>query len=71
MTIRAYAIQEGFVNMLIIENNSVYEIDEECTKRKKVPKGCQTYEKLNRKQERNRAPIGAHAPIGVHEKKER
>lgn len=51
--------------MLIIENNSVYEIDEECTKRKKVPKRCQTYEKLNHKQEKNRTPMGA------HEKKER
>lgn len=65
MTKWAYAIQEGFVIMLIIENNSVYEIDEECTKRKKVPKGCQTYEKLNMKQEKK------HTPLGVHEKKER
>lgn len=32
--------------MLIIEDNSVYEIDEECVKRKKVPKECGVYEKL-------------------------
>lgn len=32
--------------MLIIENNSVYEIDEECLKKKKVPKECQTLQKL-------------------------
>lgn len=62
---RAYAIEEGYVNMLIIENNSVYEIDEECTRKKKVPKGCQVYEKLNREPETKRAPQG------VHEKKER
>lgn len=31
--------------MLIIDKNSVYEIDEECLKRKKVPKECKTAEK--------------------------
>ena len=30
--------------MLIIDNNSVYEIDEDCLKRKKVPKECGTVE---------------------------
>lgn len=35
--------------MLIIEDNSVYEIDEECMKRRKVPKECETYEKLLKK----------------------
>ena len=30
--------------MLIIDKNSVYEIDEECLKRKKVPKECGTAE---------------------------
>jgi len=30
--------------MLIIDKNSVYEIDEECLKRKKVPKECGTVE---------------------------
>lgn len=32
--------------MLIIEDTSVYEIDEECMCTKKVPKECQTLEKL-------------------------
>lgn len=36
--------------MLIVEGNSVYEIDEECMKRRKVPKECQTYEKLLKKE---------------------
>ena len=27
-------------NMLIIDGNSVYEIDEECARKKKVPKEC-------------------------------
>ena len=37
--------------MLVIEGNSVYELDEECLKRRKVPKECEVYEKLvkNRK----------------------
>lgn len=30
--------------MLIIDKNSVYEIDEECLKRKKVPQECGTLE---------------------------
>lgn len=30
--------------MLIIDKNSVYEIDEDCLKRKKVPKECGTEE---------------------------
>ena len=39
--------------MLIIDKNSVYEIDEECLKRKKVPKECGTaemVEELRKKQ---------------------
>lgn len=32
--------------MLIIEENSVYEIDEECIRKKKVPPECKTAEKL-------------------------
>ena len=30
--------------MLVIDKNSVYEIDEECLKRKRVPKECGTAE---------------------------
>ena len=30
--------------MLVIDKNSVYEIDEDCLKRKKVPKECGTAE---------------------------
>ncbi|MDD6057104.1 MAG: hypothetical protein PUB98_02410 [Clostridiales bacterium] len=32
--------------MLIVEENSVYEIDEECLQRRKVPKECQIHEKI-------------------------
>lgn len=31
---------------LIIDGNSVYEIDEECVKRNRIPKECQIYEHL-------------------------
>ncbi len=34
--------------MLIIEEDSVYEIDEECIKRRGVPKECNVYEKLQK-----------------------
>ncbi|MFR4352227.1 MAG: hypothetical protein ACLT3H_11235 [Roseburia sp.] len=37
--------------MLVIENNSVYEIDEECVRKRKVPKECRVMEKL--RQERD------------------
>lgn len=37
--------------MLIIENNSVYEIDEECVQKKKIPKECQIIEKLQQEKE--------------------
>lgn len=34
--------------MLVVENNSVYEIDEECLKRRNVPKECEVYQKIVR-----------------------
>ena len=34
------------IGMLIIEGNSVYEIDEECVRKRKVPEKCQTAQKL-------------------------
>ena len=37
--------------MLVVENNSVYEIDEECVRKKKVPKECGIYEKIVRERE--------------------
>lgn len=40
--------KEG-ARMLIIENNSVYEIDEECLKQRTVPIECEVYEKIVRK----------------------
>ncbi len=49
--------------MLVIDGNSVYEIDEECIRKKKVPKECRTYEKIMRehskkeKRERGAAEI--------------
>ena len=36
--------------MLIIDGNSDYEIDEECARRKKVPKECGIYEKMIQQQ---------------------
>lgn len=38
--------------MLIIDNNSVYEIDEECARRKKLPKECGITEKLMKEQKK-------------------
>lgn len=39
------------MNMLIVEENSVYEIDEECLKRRKAPEECGVYEKLRQAKE--------------------
>mgnify|MGYP000469525689 CR=1 FL=1 len=36
--------------MLVVENNSVYEIDEECLKRRSVPE-CEVYKKIVRERE--------------------
>ena len=40
--------------MLIVDGNSVYEIDEECAKRKKVPKECGISEKMLQQQNREK-----------------
>lgn len=37
--------------MLVVENNSVYEIDEECLKRRSVPEECGVYKKIVRELE--------------------
>ena len=37
--------------MLVVENNSVYEIDEECLKRRSVPEECEVYQKIVRERE--------------------
>ncbi len=47
--------------MLIIEDNSVYEIDEECLRTRRVPKECHTLEKL----------YGKHGKSEAEEKKPR
>ena len=39
------------IKMLIIDHNSVYEIDEECVKTRKIPKECGIYEKIQQKME--------------------
>lgn len=47
--------------MLIIDKNSVYEIDEECLKRKKMPKECGTVElveELRQNEARKKVSIG-------------
>ena len=41
-------------NMLIIDGNSVYEIDEECVRKKKVPKECGIYEMQQQNLEKDR-----------------
>ena len=43
--------------MLIIDGNSVYEIDEECLQKKKVPEECRVYEKLIQEQERKKDAV--------------
>ena len=37
--------------MLVVENNSVYEIDEECLKRRSVPEECEVYKKIVRERD--------------------
>jgi hypothetical protein len=37
---------------LIIDGKSVYEVDEECLKKRKVPEGCKVEEALKRQREK-------------------
>lgn len=39
---------------LIIDGNSVFEIDEQCFKKKKVPKGCDIEKYMNRNTEKKK-----------------
>ena len=52
------------IGMLIIEGNSVNEIDEECVRKRKVPEKCQTAQKLQMQRKRE-------AESGVTGKSER
>ena len=45
--------------MLVIEGTSVYEIDEECVRKRKVPKECKVYEKILQKQQEKQKPKSA------------
>lgn len=51
---------------LIIEGNSVYEVDEECIKRRAVPESCEVLEAIKRmeRREKERGVVGGQ---GQHE----
>ena len=36
---------------LVVDGNAVYEIDEECLKRRSVPEECEVYKKIVRERE--------------------
>lgn len=48
----------GAKTMLIIDGNSVYEIDEECIKKRKVSKDCGVYEKIMQTREKSEIQEG-------------
>ena len=52
--------RKGGSDMLVIEGNSVYEIDEECVRKRKVPKECRVYEKILQKQQEKQKQKGTH-----------
>lgn len=39
---------------LIIDGNSVYEVDEECLKRRNVPPECKVYEAVEKQKQKER-----------------
>lgn len=49
---------------LIIDGNSVYEVDEECLRKRRVPPECKVLEAIERqkRQERNKAGKSASTP---------
>ena len=48
-------IREEESNMLIIDGNSVYEVDEECLKRRNVPTECRVKEAVERQIQKEKA----------------
>ncbi|MCH5332820.1 MAG: hypothetical protein J1D89_02580 [Agathobacter sp.] len=51
---------------LIIEGNSVYEVDEECIKRRAVPESCEVLEAIKRMEQREKER-GSAGGQGQHE----
>lgn len=51
--LRAYAYIKAkkIMGKLIVDGKSVYEIDEECLKKRKVPTGCKVEEALKKQRE--------------------
>jgi hypothetical protein len=45
----------SILGRLIIDGNSVYEVDEECLKKGKLPFGCQVEEAIRRQEQREKA----------------
>lgn len=60
MTNPAYHDNVEETVMLIIEDDSVYEIDEECIRKRGVPKECNVYEKLQKERKNKKKPQKDH-----------
>lgn len=62
MTTSAYDNKEkktkGLIFMLVIDNNSVYEIDEDCIRKKKLPKECGVCDKVLQEIQKNEIRTG-------------
>lgn len=48
---------------LIIDGNSVYEVDEECLKKRKVPSGCGVAEAIRRQEQQKDGEKKAKEPV--------
>ena len=59
-----YRSVKNMKTRLIIDGNAVYEIDEECVRKRKVPEKCQTAQKLQMQRKRD-------AESGLEKKSER
>ena len=48
-----YKIRRKTMGKLIVDGNSVYEIDEECLKNRPVPEECKVYDALRKMEKKN------------------
>ncbi len=54
---------------LIIDGNSVYEIDEECLKRRPVPDACRVREALERAESKNKPDSSHREPASLRNRR--
>jgi hypothetical protein len=61
--LNSYEKRWTVLGRLIIDGNSVYEVDEECLKKRKVPSGCGVAEAIRRQEQQKDGEKKAKEPV--------